>query len=96
MASYREVSPNDWNYEALNKSADMLRLSEEPLDWVTPMLNLWRPPQGYVTDNEEGNETTAVLMMLLEGMLNDEFTENKLMFMACCAKIWEDNLELGR
>lgn len=80
----------------LNKSADMLRDSKEPLDWVTPMLNLWEPPQGYVTDNGEDNETQAVLMMLLEGMLNDEFPEYKLLFMACCAKVWEDNLELGR
>ena len=94
MPSYREVSPNDWNYEALEKSRAILACSKEPLDWVTPMLNLWRPPQGYVTDNGEDNETQAVLMMLLEGMLHDEFTENKLLFLACCAKIWEDNLEL--
>ena len=94
MSSYREVSPNDWNYEALEKSRTILAGSKEPLDWVTPMLNLWRPPQGYVTDNEQDNETTAVLMMLLEGMLDGEFPENKLLFLACCAKVWEDNLEL--
>lgn len=95
MPSYRQVSPNDWNYEALEKSRVMLRTSKEPLDWVPGMLSLWRPPGGYTEDGwlfyKTGNYL-AVPGMLLEGMLNDEFPETKLMFIACCAKFWEDLL----
>lgn len=96
MPSYRQVEPSNWNYEALEKSSAMLRLSKEPLDWVPGMLSLWRPPGGYTQEillvYEAGN-VLAVPGMLLQGMLiDDEFPETKLMFLDCCAKFWEDLL----
>lgn len=92
-----------WSFEqmqgVLNKSADMLENSKDPLDWVPGMLSLWRPPGGYTEDGwlfyKTGNYL-AVPGMLLEALMywsgNDEFPETKLTFLACCAKFWEDLL----
>lgn len=92
-----------WTFEGtrgvLNRSTALLDNSKDPLDWVPGMLNLWQPPGGYAQEislvYESGN-VLAVPGMLLQGMqapdLNDEFPEYKLLFMACCAKFWEDLL----
>ena len=90
--------PN-WNFEqtqgVLNKSTAMLKDSKDPLDWVPGMLSLWRPSVGYTEDGwlfyKTGN-ILAVPGMLLEGMLEHEYPEVKLLFLACCAKLWEDLL----
>jgi len=82
---------------AIETSRRIMRASKEPFDWVAGVTAIWSPPQGYVCDNGQNDETTAVLMILLEGMLPepDEEAEHKELFLECCAKIWEDNLKVA-
>ena len=64
-------------------------------NWLAEIHNLLQPPQGYITDNGSDNETTAVLCMIMEGLLlypeHPQHDEAKAAFLACCAKLWDDN-----
>ena len=95
-----------WTFEqtrgVINRSVDLLENSKDPLDWVPGILSLWLPPGGYTEDNWDFHKTgnyISIIGLLLEGMqapdLKNEFPEYKLMFMACCAKFWEDLLKIN-
>lgn len=63
--------------------------------WLDAVHNLIEPPQGYISDNGADNETTAVLCMVMEGLLlppeHPQHAKAKAAFLACCAKLWDDN-----
>ena len=72
----------------------MLQTSER-FEWLDEVLSLLEPPEGYITDNGESNETTAVLCMVMEGLMiypeHPQYSEAKAAFLACCEKLWNDN-----
>ena len=97
----------DWGTDAVETSRRILSASEEPFDWVAEITALWEPPQGYVCDNGQSDETTAVLMILCEGMLDEDEDDgwqlpaasrpsHRELFLECCAKIWDDNLKVAQ
>ena len=63
--------------------------------WLGAVLNLLEPPQGYVADNGADDETTAVLCMVMQGLLlppeHPQHAKAKAAFISCCAKLWDDN-----
>ena len=67
-------------------------------EWLELVHNLLEPPQGYVTDDGRECETTAVLMMCLEGLFDADESppRSKLLFLEICSKVWDMNVELSQ
>jgi len=78
------------------QSAHLAPYMNDPYLWVEKVHGLLEPPQGFICDNDEADETTAVLMMMLEGLITDrdepDYKLNKVLFTDICAKLWETNV----
>ena len=79
------------------ETAHLAPYMNEPYLWIEEVHNLIEPIQGFTTQNEgDVTQTTAILMMMLEGLLTypDEpnYELNKVLFADICIKVWETNV----
>ncbi len=69
---------------------------EDEHQWLMETLERLEPPQGYITDNGAEDETTAVLMMCLEGLFDADNPAAKEEFLQICSRVWDMNILLSQ